>query len=95
MVPLDADRATLVGRVFDPVAGGPCVVAVRGDVVVDLTPVEPTMSGLADREDLLEVVASPGREWPLADVLEGRLPLLAPCDLQVIKACGVTFVRSM
>ncbi|HET6503083.1 MAG TPA: fumarylacetoacetate hydrolase family protein [Amycolatopsis sp.] len=96
LLPIDADRATLVGRVFDPESDGPCVVAVRGDKVVDLTPVEPTMSGLLDRADLLDVVTGAGgREWPLEDLLSGALRPLAPCDLQVIKAAGVTFVRSM
>jgi len=96
LLPIDADRATLVGRVFDPESDGPCVVAVRGDKVVDLTPVEPTMSGLLDREDLLDVATGDGgREWPLEDLLSGSLRPLAPCDLQVIKAAGVTFVRSM
>ncbi|MFD2420982.1 fumarylacetoacetate hydrolase family protein [Amycolatopsis pigmentata] len=95
VLPVDAGEATLVGRVFDP-ESGPCVVAVRGEKVVDLTSAEPTMSGLLEREDLLDIVkGAGGREWPLADVLSGRLTPLAPCDLQVIKACGVTFVRSM
>ncbi|HKS49713.1 MAG TPA: fumarylacetoacetate hydrolase family protein [Amycolatopsis sp.] len=91
LLPVDRERAALVGRVFDPDGDGPCVVAVRNGTVVDLTPVEPTMSGLLEREDLLDIVRNAGgREWPLAG-----LELLAPCDLQVIKACGVTFVRSM
>src|SRR3954452_9145744 len=92
MLPRDVESATLVGRIFDAEAGGPCVVGVRGDKIVDLTPIEPTMSGLLERQDLVEVVtgAPARREWPLSEVT-----WLAPCDLQVIKACGVTFVRSM
>jgi fumarylacetoacetate (FAA) hydrolase family protein len=85
--------ATLVGRVLDPEEGGPSVVAVRGDRVVDLSRVAATMSELLDRPDLLDVVrsAEPRREWPLASAP----PLLSPFDLQVIKAAGVTFARSM
>jgi fumarylacetoacetate (FAA) hydrolase family protein len=103
-LPEDAGDALLAGRVFDPQAGGPCVVAVRGDAVVDLTATAPTMSHLLEREDVAAVVRdAPGtREWPLRDVLEASLAtrrdrphLLAPADCQVIKACGVTFVKSM
>lgn len=102
--PHDADRATLLGRVFDPECHGPCVVAVRGDEVVDLTEVEPTVSGLLDRPDAVEVVRghSGGRVWRLSDLLRATLAgdraephFLAPVDLQVLKAAGVTFVRSM
>lgn len=102
--PRDADRATLLGRVFDPECHGPCVVAVRGDEVVDLTEVEPTVSGLLDRPDAVEVVRghSGGRVWRLSDLLRATLAgdraeprFLAPVDLQVLKAAGVTFVRSM
>ncbi|MEU6262226.1 fumarylacetoacetate hydrolase family protein [Saccharopolyspora shandongensis] len=104
VLPDDAARATLVARVFDPDCGGPCVAAVRGTAVVDLTGVEPTVAGLLERADAGEVVRAHegGRSWPLADLLEATLSgdrarphFLAPVDLQVIKAAGVTFVRSM
>ena len=103
VLPTDAAAAALVGRVQDPEAG-PCVVAVRGEEVVDLTAVAPTMSDLLERDDVLSVAhsAAPGRSWRLAELLEntlsgetGRPHLLAPFDLQVIKAAGVTFARSM
>jgi fumarylacetoacetate (FAA) hydrolase family protein len=103
VLPQDADRATLVGRVLDPDAG-PCVVAVRGDAVVDLTATAPTVSALLERPDAVEVVrtAQGGRTWPLQEVMaatlarrEGAVRFLAPVDLQVLKAAGVTFVRSM
>lgn len=103
ILPADG-AATLAARLHDPEAGGPCVVAVRGDTVVDLTEVEPTMSDLLERSDATDVVrtAPGGRTWPLGEVLEATLAgsrdrphLLAPVDLQVIKAAGVTFVRSM
>ncbi|PJJ65169.1 fumarylacetoacetate hydrolase family protein [Compostimonas suwonensis] len=103
LLPSDSAEATLVGRLFDPADGGPSVVTVRGDELIDLTHLASTMSELLDRPDLAELVrtAEPQRTWPLADVLANTLGerddvhLLAPVDLQVIKAAGVTFAKSM
>jgi fumarylacetoacetate (FAA) hydrolase family protein len=104
LLPEDSERATLVGRLHDPSVGGPCVVAVRGRLLVDLTDVAPTVADLLARPDALEVVrnAGGGRTWELSEVLRATLAgepdsvhLLAPVDLQVLKAAGVTFVRSM
>ncbi|GAA3250120.1 fumarylacetoacetate hydrolase family protein [Streptomyces labedae] len=103
VLPEDAGRAALVARVHDPEADGPCVAAVRGERVVDLTAVAPTVSDLLERDDAAEVVreADGGRAWRLDDLLgappgQGDVPhLLAPVDLQVIKAAGVTFARSL
>ena len=102
MLPTDPD-ATVVGRLLDP-ALGPCVVTVRDRQFVDLTALSPTMSALLDRADLADVVRSApgGRRWPVAEVAQASRDrdttvahLLAPIDLQVIKAAGVTFVRSL
>ncbi|MCL6670187.1 fumarylacetoacetate hydrolase family protein [Streptomyces panaciradicis] len=103
VLPEDAGRAALVARVHHPQADGPCVAAVRGDQVVDLTAVAPTVSDLMERDDAVRVVreADGGHTWRLDELLEaptgGRdVPhLLAPVDLQVIKAAGVTFARSL
>ena len=103
VLPEDADRAALVARVHSPEQDGPCVAAVRGGRVVDLTAVAPTVSDLMERDDAAEVVreADGGHVWRLDGLLEapaGRrdVPhLLAPVDLQVIKAAGVTFARSL
>jgi len=106
LLPTDHDQATLVGRVFDPVEDGPAVVVVRDDQLVDLSHVAPTVSDLLDRPELLELVrtSTPRKTWPLADVLaatvdpdaaDDAVRLLSPVDLQVIKAAGVTFARSM
>jgi fumarylacetoacetate (FAA) hydrolase family protein len=93
-----------VGRLHDPAVGGPCVVGLRGDDVVDLTEHGPTTSALLDRPDVVEVVrrAPPSGRWAYEDVLAATLDrrvdrphFLAPVDLQVIKAAGVTFVRSL
>jgi fumarylacetoacetate (FAA) hydrolase family protein len=79
------------------------VAAVRGEHVVDLTALAPTVSDLMERDDAAAVVreADGGRTWRLDDLLQARpgrrdVPhLLAPVDLQVIKAAGVTFARSL
>lgn len=106
-LPLDGCAGTLVGRLFVPgEPGGPSVVAVREDGLYDLTPIVPTMSELVARDDRVELARSPQarRVAGLAEVLanshcDQRRPsrpyLLAPCDLQAVKAAGVTFVRSM
>jgi fumarylacetoacetate (FAA) hydrolase family protein len=104
VLPQDAADATLVARVFDPSAGGPSVVTIRGEEVVDLSPLTSTVSSLLERPDALEIVGNHpgGTSWPLAEVLAATtnptdaVPrFLAPVDLQVLKAAGVTFVRSM
>ncbi len=103
LLPEDHAQATLVGRLHDPRLG-PCVVAVRGDRLVDLTPAVPTMADLLDAPDPVRLAreAPAAGDWPLAEVLQNSLArrdgaprLLAPCDLQPVKACGVTFARSM
>ncbi|MFE3263581.1 fumarylacetoacetate hydrolase family protein [Streptomyces sp. NPDC059215] len=103
VLPEDADCAALVARVYNPQWEGPCVAAVRGEQVVDLTAVAPTVSDLLERDDAVAVVreADGGQVWSLDALLEapaGRCDvprLLAPVDLQVIKAAGVTFARSL
>lgn len=104
VLPRDASHATLVARVLDPAVGGPCVAAVRGDTVVDLSEVAPTVSDLFERDDAVDIVRSAptNKAWPLTDLLRRTLSgerdgprFLAPVDLQVLKAAGVTYVRSM
>ena len=105
LLPADSDQALLLGRIWDPRFGGPRVAAVHGDTVHDLTGVSGTVSELLERPDHVDVVrrAVAGEaSWRTEDVFEASLAqdltrphLLAPVDLQVIKACGVTFVDSM
>lgn len=102
-LPDDHESATLVGRAYDPAAGGPTVVAVRGERLVDLSDSTPTLSDLLEHPDAVAIArhARPCAEWPLRQVLEtsvrgGPGPwLLAPADLQVLRAAGVTFANSM
>ncbi|MEV4648185.1 fumarylacetoacetate hydrolase family protein [Saccharopolyspora sp. NPDC049357] len=103
VLPTDRDAATLVGRVHDPQEAGPSVVAVRGDELVDLSDTVPTLTDLLEHRDPVGLArgAAPRKSWPLASVLDATVDggpgprLLAPADLQVLKAAGVTFVKSM
>ncbi|MCS4503628.1 fumarylacetoacetate hydrolase family protein [Arhodomonas aquaeolei] len=106
-LPRDAERACLVGRAWSPRRGGPCVVTVREGYVYDITsPRLPTMRELLEtRDPAREAGTAPGeRLAALTDVLansdgERRDPalpcLIAPVDLQAVKASGVTFVASL
>ncbi|SFS79939.1 fumarylacetoacetate hydrolase family protein [Saccharopolyspora flava] len=103
VLPTDHDAATLVGRLHDPDEDGPAVVAVRGDELVDLSGVAPTLTDLLEHPDPVGLArtTAPRKTWPLDAVLTATLEggpgprLLAPADLQVLKAAGVTFVKSM
>lgn len=95
-------EALLVGRVWSDAAGGPCPVLCRDGELYDLTALDPTMSGLLERDDLAGALAADHPHLGPLDAFlnlgdgtgrHGRL--LAPCDLQAIKAAGVTFAGSM
>jgi fumarylacetoacetate (FAA) hydrolase family protein len=105
-LPRDGDAGALVGRVWLPEAQGPAVVAVRGGDVIDLTALAPTVRDLCEQDDPAAVVRTGRgpRVGALADILantpearrdSSRPWLLAPIDLQAIKAAGVTFPLSM
>lgn len=105
-LPQDFERAALAGRVWHPDAGGPSVVALRGEHLVDITTHTATMSQLCEEEAPARIIreATGDVVGSLADILANtpeatRDPskpwLLAPVDLQAIKAAGVTFPRSM
>jgi fumarylacetoacetate (FAA) hydrolase family protein len=105
-LPADAARAVLIGRLWQPSLAGPSVVRIDGDAVIDLTHLFPTVSDLCEAEAPAHAVreAKGSRVASLADVLantpvESRVTarpwLLAPIDLQAVKACGVTFAVSM
>ena len=100
----DHQNATLVGRLFDPGVGGPCLVQLRDGHLVDVTAAGPTMTDLLERDDPAAAVrgVTGGSAWPVEQVIADSLAqrtdrphLLSPCDLQAVKACGVTFARSM
>jgi fumarylacetoacetate (FAA) hydrolase family protein len=105
-LPHDAD-ALLVGRAWLPTEDGPAVIGVRGDAAVDLTRAWPTASSLVNTAKPGEVRAAIQHAPPvaslaalLANSVEGRRDpaqpwLLAPTDLQAVKASGVTFIASL
>lgn len=90
--------AILIGRVWSYAADGPVPVLCRAEQMFDLTTVATTVSGLLDVPDLTKRLAA---DFPplgrLSDYLgQGEKgQLLAPCDLQAVKAAGVTFAGSM
>ena len=106
-LPRDFDRAVLVGRAWVPAEGGPSVIGVRGDEAVDLTGWRPTVSHLLNTAPVADVraaIRSAPRLGAIAELVansvegqrdSGRPWLLAPCDLQAVKASGVTFVASL
>lgn len=107
-LPDDGCRGTLLARIWSPLGAvpGPAVAVVRADGVYDLSRAFPTMSGLLDLPDAVaRVRATPGqRVGSLQEVLAASWQasagatsahFLAPCDLQVVKAAGVTFASSL
>lgn len=99
ILPSDASDAVLVGRVWSNVAGGPCPVLIRDGKVLDLTALSPTVSGLFEIEDLAERLATQDGLKDLGALDQFLFAeaghLLAPIDLQAVKAAGVTFADSM
>ncbi|MGL4967145.1 MAG: fumarylacetoacetate hydrolase family protein [Inquilinus sp.] len=104
-LPADADRATLVGRVWLPQVEGPAVVALRGGQVIDITKAAPTIADLISAADPAALAKADGPViGSVADLLANADETardtskpwpLAPIDLQAVKAAGVTFVASM
>ena len=94
VLPQDGYAGTLVGRAWLDDVAGPAVVALRADGVYDLSAHVPTLATLLEARDPAAAVhAMPGRRiGSLDEVLPN---LLAPCDLQVLKAAGVTFATSL
>src|SRR4028119_205478 len=90
MLPDDVQDALLVGRV--DLGQGPTPVLVRSGLVKDMSRVAPTVADLLDRDDLTTVAGAP--LFPVGELLTRPELLLAPIDLQVVKAAGVTFALS-
>ncbi len=90
MLPQDSRAALLVGRLSTP--AGPSPILIRDGVVYDVSTSTPTVADLLDE-------ASPGavegkQLFSIDDLPAHADRLLAPLDLQVIKAAGVTFAVS-
>lgn len=105
ILPDDNVAGTLVGRVWNPQENGPSVVVVREEGVIDISRVFPTMRDVWECAEPVRHVRS--AHGPLLASLDelvratvdpfgaNSLRLLAPIDLQVIKAVGVTFTASL
>jgi len=111
ILPGDSESATLVGRAWVPGGkAGPSPVVLHAGSLYDLSSVVPTSSALLNVANPVQLVRDAiERGWakPVAEI-EAALGnsdadrrrashayILAPCDLQAVRACGVTFVSSM
>jgi fumarylacetoacetate (FAA) hydrolase family protein len=111
ILPTDRIRGALVGRVWRPDRDGPSVVALRtgsdGAVrIIDITATHRTVSDLCETSDpAVALGAADGEDLGGLDGILANTPsetrdpsrpwLLAPVDLQAVKAAGVTFATSM
>ncbi|RMV71473.1 hypothetical protein ALP06_02502 [Pseudomonas coronafaciens pv. atropurpurea] len=105
-LPTDGSPATLIGRAWIPGnVAGPSPVVLRADGVFDLSAHFATVSELLEQDSPVEAVRNASGTFvaSIAALLANsgvhtnrdRPSLLAPLDLQVIKAAGVTFAASM
>jgi fumarylacetoacetate (FAA) hydrolase family protein len=105
-LPVDGTNGALVARIWRPELAGPSVVALRGEDVIDITASFPTVRDLCEQADPASALQQAKGEHvgSLAELLANTPPdsrnparpwLLAPVDLQAIKAAGVTFAISM
>jgi fumarylacetoacetate (FAA) hydrolase family protein len=107
VLPRDAERALLLGRVWLPQVG-PAVIAVRDGEAIDVSRAFPLSALLLNESEpgaaLTEALVRGRSLGPILPIIdnsweEGRESsrpfLLAPIDLQAIKACGVTFAASL
>lgn len=104
MLPTSLNNAKLVGRIWIP-NKGPSVVILRDNVLIDVTESVTSMADFLDNDPagrfetltgeavgkVEDLILDPAEMGYHAD----RPCLLAPCDFQALKACGVTFAKSM
>jgi fumarylacetoacetate (FAA) hydrolase family protein len=106
ILPADWPCGCLVGRAWRPDVQGPAVIVVRKEAVIDISQTFPTMRDLCEvQKPAASVTAISGEPvGSLQELLDNsprdqRDPrkewLLAPIDLQAVKAAGVTFVVSL
>ena len=88
MLPVDVANATLAGRL--QLDAGPTPVLIRNGAVEDISRSVPTVADLMDLAEPTSVTGE--RLCGIDDLPSDRL--LAPVDLQAVKAAGVTFAIS-
>lgn len=96
-------EGTFVGRVWNPKVNGPSVVTLRDGRVIDITSrTTPTVRDICEMEDPATFVQraegvdlGAATDFAANTTDPANVHFLAPCDLQSIKACGVTFAGSM
>jgi fumarylacetoacetate (FAA) hydrolase family protein len=105
-LPSDAKAALLIGRVWRPDVQGPSVVIMRDDNLIDISKVFPTVRDACEHADPASALRAAQGDvvGKVADILANTPPdrrdtkkpwLLAPLDLQAVKAAGVTFITSL
>lgn len=104
MLPSLSASARLVGRVWRP-GKGPSVVVLRDGILIDVTDQVVSMADFLDDDPVARFDSLTGEPVGKSEDLvldpaamgyhADRPCLLAPCDLQALKACGVTFAQSM
>jgi len=101
---MNYSEGCFVGRIWDNAKDGPCLVTIKGNYIYDITSKEiPTIRDLLELKDINEYLESCDSTKLVSteELLQSSLKknsgmsLLAPCDFQAIKACGVTFAKSM
>lgn len=99
-------EGTYVGRVWNPAVGGPCVVRITRENVVDITEFVSTMSALLDlpnpsaRVNELDGVVLASTQALIENSWHAERDvsqpwLLSPFDLQVVAGSGVTLIASL
>ena len=108
-MPADGYAGTLIGRAWFPgLNPGPCVVVIREDGVHNISGTIPTMSELLNEPRPLAAAIKATRNCvnlgSVDDVLANSTPdtrdplkpyFLSPIDLQAVKACGMTYAKSI
>ncbi len=101
---MDYSKGCFIGRIWDNSKNGPCVIKINDGYVYDITSKEiPTIRDLLELEDVKKYLntiqgiklISVEELFELSFKKNSEYHLLSPCDLQAIKACGVTFAKSM
>ena len=106
VLPEDSAAGALAARVWRPDIGGPSIAALRDGALIDVTAAFPTLRDLCETPDPASALrAAKGEPLGQIDVViansweatrDASKPwLLAPADLQAVKAAGVTFAVSM